>query len=220
MKIRVVGATTLALIAMAVPAAAAQAAPEEFHIAGVTAPFTVRTEQQEGQVFRFENNLTVECEEATFEGSVAGVTVTTIEVVPTYRECTAFGFGGATVNANTCRYVLQRPSGKVGDASVACPGANRITISAGTCEVTISDETTASAGANQNLAGVTYANVALPAPETVTLTANLSGITYDKVKDGILCPLAGTGELGGATYAGASQAKAFEGINQKAFNVH
>lgn len=99
-NLKALGLALVAVFALtAVGASAASAA--EFHS---EATETVLTGSQIGTDVFETNGGTVECSEATYVGEQSGTTTTTATVTPTYSGCTAFGFGGASVNTNGCEY--------------------------------------------------------------------------------------------------------------------
>lgn len=205
--LKMLGIAMLAVFSMAVAASAASAA--EFHIEGTTGPFTIEADQvaEENHVFTIESGLQTKCKTAHFVGTQAGTSAKTLTVHPTYSNCTAFGLS-ATINTQSCNYEFLEPTGtgpftgKVNIVNCSTP----ITITAGTCEVTV--------GGQGPLSEVTYTNEAT-SPKTVNVGANVSGIKYTKVKDGFLCPLNGTGTKEEGTYTGNTIAKGFEKTTQK-----
>jgi hypothetical protein len=204
---KMLGVAVVAVLALAVSASAASAAM--FKIEGTTGPFTVKAEQvaSENHVFTIEGGLSTKCKKATFEGTVGATEVSTLEVTPSYSECTAFGLS-ATVNMHSCKYKFLEPAGSgpfTGNLNLVC-GSEPATITAGTCEVTVTSQ--------ENRGTLTYNNEAT-SPKTVLVEANVTGLKYTKVKDGFLCPLSGTGTREDGTYTGNTTAKGFEGATQK-----
>jgi len=201
---KMLGIAMLAVLSMAVAASAASAA--QFHIEGTTGPFTVKAHQvsEENHVFTIEGGLTTKCKTASFEGTQAGTSATTLQVHPVYGGCTAFGLS-ATINTHSCNYEFLEPTGTgpfTGKVNIVGCGTEPIQITAGTCEVTV--------GNQGPLSQVTYENLART-PKEVLVKAEVSGIRYTKVKDGFLCPLNGTGTLEDGTYKGNTETEGFEG---------
>jgi len=188
-------ATTIALFAMRAPiASAAQLST------GGAPPVTVLGEQTGEHVLTIENGLTAKCKKATFEGTMGAAQVATLEVIPAYSECSAFGFLSATITVNSCKYKFLEPSGAgpfTGNASIVCSGGEVMKIVAGTCEVTI--------GSQENKSKITYKNQAT-SPSTILVESELSGLKYSKTKDGFLCPLSGTGVKEDGKYTGETTA--------------
>ena len=122
-----------------------------------------------------------------FEGTFMEVT-TILTVAPTYTECKSFGFASATVNMNGCDYVFHAN----GEVDLECSGANKVVITAGTCEVQIGTQT--------GLNSVSLSNNG----NHINFKANITGIAYTVTKDGFLCPFGGTGAKTGATYTHSS----------------
>lgn len=202
---KILGIAMVAALALAVTASAASA--EQFHAEG-TGPFEVKASQvsEENHVFTIENGLTTKCKKASFTGTQAENTAATLTVTPVYSECTAFGLS-ATVNMAACDYTFASPEGKAGSVAVTgCEGTNA-KITAGTCEVQLNET------GNGELSQVLYTNQGT-SPSTVKVDAEVSGITYNKTKDGFLCPLSGTGSKSDGKYDGATNASGFAGEAQ------
>jgi hypothetical protein len=125
----------------------------------------------------------VECK-AHFVVDALSAPSETATVTPTYTECQAFGFLTATVSMNGCDYVFKT----TGNVDVVCPGGNKITVVASTCEAQIGGQT--------GLSSVALAN----SGSGISAKANVGGIAYTVTKDGFLCPFGGTGAKTGATY--------------------
>ena len=135
----------------------------------------------------------VECA-SHFEGKLTEASES-LTVIPKYTGCQAFGFLNATVTMGTCDYKFGTPSAPVSHVSTAavqvtCTGAEVITITAGTCKVSI--------GAQSPTGNVSIKNET--AAGDVKVKANVTGIKYTVVTDGFGCPFAGTGAKTGATY--------------------
>jgi hypothetical protein len=199
-NIKVFGLALVAVFAMSAVVASAASANAFMSEGNVTAAITANQIKGEDHVFSVEGNK-VECETAKFatSGEVASPTGE-ITVHPTYSGCTAFSFVGASVTTTGCDYTLKVggliETGKYnGKLNLTCSGSNKIVISAGPCEATVS-------GPQEFNSGITYTNAAGGA---VTVGANVSGIKTNKTKDGFLCPFKGTGETTG-TYTGGTNA--------------
>jgi len=135
---------------------------------------------------------TVECK-SHFEGSL-GAAQSTLTVKAKYTNCRAFGFLEATVNMAGCSYEFTTPAETSVDnyaasMHVRC-GAEPITITSGTCKLTIGEQspTGTVAGTNNTAAG------------DISVKAAVTGIKYSVTQDGFGCPFAGTGAKTGATY--------------------
>jgi hypothetical protein len=180
----------------------ASASAAEFEVEG-TAPVTVLGKQVGGEapVFTLDGSK-VECEKVEFEGTMAGISQTTLEVVPKYSSCKAFGFLEATVSMNGCKYKFLQPTGSgpfSGQMSIVCPEGT-IKIVAATCEVQI--------GAQGPLSGtVTHEDLGTT-PIRLGTKAALEKLTYNRTKDGFGCPLTGTGVKEDGKYSGGAE---FEG---------
>jgi hypothetical protein len=185
--------TLVALLVMPAGAyAAAEFEAEEY-------PVEVTGVQTEGShVLGVEGGLSVVCEEAKFKGSMDGWSETE-ELAPEYKKCTASGFA-ATITTNGCVYKLHagEPLAEEGDfegtTDLVCPTGNKIVVVAGTCEVQIAAQT--------GLGKIEYDDNPEATPDNVAVSIALTGVKYNKTKDGFLCPLSGTGEKSDGTYNG------------------
>jgi hypothetical protein len=112
---------------------------------------------------------------------------------PNFSECTAFTFTNASVTVPQCPITLRagaetNPGEFNGEAVLECSGENAgIVIVGGTCEVRI----TGKQGFNS---GITFENDSTASPQNVKLYLVLTGVVVNKVKDGLSCPLNGTGQ--------------------------
>jgi hypothetical protein len=116
---------------------AAPSSGTEFHS---SVAHTILSGSQIGEdVFTF-NAGTVKCKSATYSGTRSTSTTTTIRLAPSYSECTAFGFVGATVHMNKCeydyvtKYILDQ---SVSWIDIVCPESKVIEVTAFNCALTI-----------------------------------------------------------------------------------
>lgn len=200
--IKTLGVAMMAVLTLTAVAAssasAAQFQAEEY-------PVTLKGAQSTQHVFTIEGGLTVSCKTVVFEGQEKyGEKQQSITMTPTYEGCKAFGFVEAAVNMEGCQYEYPEPQGTSspysGQVSVQCPEGQLITITAGTCEVRV--------GEQGPLQTVKYTNNEGP-PKTITVGAGVEQIAYNKIEDGLLCPLNGTGENGDGKYTGNALVKGF-----------
>jgi len=138
---------------------------------------------------------TVECdshfvveEYGTLIGTGLQAASTTATVTPTYTNCVAFGFLGASVNMDSCDFVFHATE-KIAlnvykhHVDVVCTNAgDAITITAGTCTLDVPAQT-----------GLTTVKTTNLANGTVTVQPEVNNITINVTKDGIGCPFNGTG---------------------------
>jgi hypothetical protein len=168
---------------------------------------------------------TTTCKWAHFDGvgtETTGQTEVTIQ--PTYGKhvnpgdtCIAFG-QPATITATGCDYLLKTGT-PTGDGKgwhvttdVVCSAANVIKIVTGTCEVHVMGQT------GLNTSQVTNAG----GPETamdLQLHTNITGITYNVTKDGIGCPLKGTGHFKKGDYRGTTTVQATDSTTGLAVGI-
>jgi hypothetical protein len=177
----------------------ATASEAEFHVFDASAyPAEVKSAAAaKNHVLTIEGGLSVKCESATFAGAETySEPQREIKLIPTYSGCTAFGLA-ATVNMEGCGF---RANADTASLKIECPAGKVVKITAGTCEVQI--------GGQENLKTISYANSG-GSPATVNVEMHLTSIAYNKTKDGLACPLAGTGELANGAYDGALSLAAF-----------
>lgn len=156
---------------------------------------------------------TTECRthfEATLGKASAELTVST--KVP---ECArAFGFVNATVSMGSCHYLFTEPAKKNTDTwlapvDIVCTNpAEPMTVTAGTCKVTLGSQSTSG--------GATITNNT--AAGDVSVQINLAGITYTVLQDGFVCPFFGTGIKTGGTSIQHS-AITFDATNSASIHV-
>jgi hypothetical protein len=180
-KLKLIGLVMVAVVAIsAVASGTAQA--DTFTSEGNVN--TVVTGNQEGtNVFTVEGSK-VECTTAHFAavGETSSPTETVV-VHPEYSGCKAFTFLNATVTTTGCNYALNA----AGTVTIGCTGTNKITIVGGTCEATV--------GSQGPLSGISYENVN---GGQVKVKTNVTTVGVTKTKDGIACPLGGTGSATGS----------------------
>jgi len=146
----------------------------------------------------------IACGKAHFHG-FGKVTdgATSARVTPTYFECSGLAFGlGSQIFHEECQYVLSTgtPSPATGwhvNTSIACPEGKSIRIITQTCEITVGSQGPLTSSAVTNSGGAGTAMELL-------LHTNIDGIHYTVVKDGVGCPLSGTGTFKDGDYKGST----------------
>ena len=142
-----------------------------------------------------------------FGGSATMLAATTgLKITPNWSGgCIALGLN-TTVTANGCTEVL-RP-GDNGDPSgsldISCPEGKSIDLSigGGICKISIPAQT--------GVKAVTALVNTATNPDSVKATYGVSNLTYVKVKDGIACPLNGTGTQTDGTLSGVQTLSAVD----------
>jgi hypothetical protein len=184
-------AAVMAMALTAVVASAAQAAPL-FHVE--EAPATITGTQTTRQVFTTESG-TVECENATFNGTSSVTTTASQELSASYSGCTAFFFFGATINMNGCKYkfnLVEGSSPPTATADLVCAAGKEIEIEAPFCKVTVPAQT--------GLKHIVFSNTGTKTGRDIDANVTIEGIKYTSQAG---CSNAGTytnGTLnGGAT---------------------
>lgn len=144
---------------------------------------------QEGTNVMSIEGTQLSCSTAHFStaGEVASPTAS-LEMHPEYSGCVSFGFLNSKIATEGCNFVFGVGEAKAGTLAVSCTAGHVITITGGTCQVTI--------GSQEGVAGVSYSNVS--GDVRVSLNAHLAAT---KARDGIGCQLNGTGAAT-LTYAG------------------
>jgi len=158
------------------------------------------TKTGEGTIIGFEGGLMTECGTAGF-GTELTEASSSLTVESTVFSCEMFGLP-ATVANNGCEYVLHAGSGSgdsfTGTMDITCPAGNSIVITGSTCEILI--------GTQKGLGPVLYENLTEAAPKPQVQAnfeiAGEGGFTYTKAKDGVFCPLSGTGVKTGGVFVG------------------
>jgi hypothetical protein len=206
-KLKMLGMAFVAVLALtAVSASAASATNYTASTYGEAGTTATGTSPLGNDIFNTEGGK-VECA-SHFEGTLTKASPE-LTVKAKYTSCKAFGFVNATVDMGTCDYLFTEPvaakdaNGNViadtfnAPADVTCTTTTSdpkvvdpITITAGTCKVTIGAQTT---GGSVDIKNETAAG-------DVKVKANITGIAYTVVTDGFGCPFTGTGAKAGATY--------------------
>ncbi len=203
-----VGLATVVILALsAFVVQAAVASPLTVNvIKGTTVHFT--GDQETGHKFTTPNG-SVSCVKASFDATaVAGEAgaIAELTVIPTYSECSAFGFATAHVKTNECKYTFTTPTSLGGGVvtwhpsqlHIVCPAGKSVEITPTTFGVSAC---TQFVGEQTPTAGhVVGRNVASSEPGDVTLETTLEGVHYTGT--GGLC---GNGEThSDAKYTGNS----------------
>jgi hypothetical protein len=194
-KSKALGLALVAVLAMsAVVASAASASKFE------SAKYPVNLTGSQSTTHKFTAGGTeVTCKSATFKGSASGASETQT-IHPEYKECTAFGFLGATITTTGCDYKFHAgaetgTNKHAGTVDVVCEAGKAIKVSASTCALEIKGQ--------NGLSAVSFLNETSGANAgKVTVGANVASIAYTTTQDGFLCPLAGTGNFNNGGYTG------------------
>ena len=153
---------------------------------------------------------TVECEVATFEGTVeqathnTQLTATQIEVTPTYSGCKGFGGIAVTVQMHGCTYTITATQTKL-TAEGGVTGCTKdpkgnelpITIKSQVCTITIGTQA-------KDFPHITFTNDAKGATTEHHLQDHVTVKGFSYTRDGFFCP------QGEAAYQGTTTIKAYE----------
>ncbi len=190
---------TLGLALVAVFAVCAVAAPgamaESLFFYGGSAPATLKGVHHTAEDVFTVAAGSVKCKKATYTGTLGKEEATSVELTPTYSECTAFGGLATTIEMNGCNFRLAAGEFGGGKASgtmdILCPAGKEIKAKVSVAGIT---KCTVDIPAQTNLSGISYTNVSGSAHQ-VTVTIGIEG----KVK---YTDTAGTGLGSCATASG------------------
>lgn len=206
-----------ALAALAAFAGASAASAAQYKSS--SSPVNLSGSQAGNQVFNIQGQ-NVSCTSATFTRNELATPANEVsKVVPTYGNCTTFGFAGS-VNMASCAYNFDTPNaGLTANLDLVCTnnatgsgtpvsGAGGVVIimmvPGGECEVHM---------VSQNEKGtLTFVNEN-PVAGDVLVQASVSGLTAQITADNGFCPLTGPGTVNNATYSGEFSLTGPLGVN-------
>lgn len=153
--------------------------------------------------FGFEDSTTAKCTTIGQAGKLTAAS-SSLSLTSGYTGCTAFGFAEATIAPETCSFVLKPTSGSgdsfSGTVDISCTESKKIIITGGNCEVKIGGQT--------GLGTVSFKTNTAATPDEIEATFSITTLAYEKSKDGINCPLTGTGSKTNGTLSGTIKLKA------------
>lgn len=183
-NLRKLGLVLMAVMALgAVVASAAQA---ESQFTATEYPATI-TGHQEGEVNRLVvGGITVECEVATFHGTLAGAS-SSLTVTPDYTGCETSLGTEATIDTAGCDYLFHAGAAVEGSnhdsyegsVDVSCETGKEIRVTAGFCNVDVAAQSINS--------GITYTNLTNAEP-TEDVTVDVNSTVAVKGTNVFLCP--------------------------------
>jgi hypothetical protein len=178
-KLRALG---LVLATGLVCAVAAPAAHAEGEILSEKYPTTTTTLGSEKWVF---SGLTFECSEAHKEHELTKAS-SAAKTTATYKGCKTQVFLNASIQMNTCSFVLNVESKLLvdlfkGSLDVSCPFGKTIALVAGTCEIQV--------GTQAFRQEVQYSNTTDTKPKSIRVEVAAKKLRYNITKDGFGCPL-------------------------------
>lgn len=207
MKLKALGLGLLAAMAMSAIAVVNASATASGHFGSAEAHTQiVGTENATHKVrLSIDGGETIECDNASYSGTIATKTATQITITPTYHEChtTSEKYAEHPVNVtlNGCDYTFfSQGTRKHGTATVTCPTGKAIEIHHENCTVTVGTQ-------HALTEGLSYKN------ENGTLTADVTVGGIAAEYHGGICIFLGTGGhvgtmKGSATIAGTTTAGA------------
>lgn len=182
-------------------ALASQASATTFFDAGYY-PAELKGAQTSTLVFKIDGQ-SAQCNTATFSGT-QNEPAEAIELEATFSNCTAFGFAGATVAMNTCKFKPNANNSTLGFVCGETPIKIKSSVFGSTCEVQIGES------GNTKLSKFSASTVN-STPKTVSGKFEITGMTANKTADTGLCPLSGTGNTTNATLNGTISLEAIGG---------
>jgi hypothetical protein len=206
-KFKSLGVALAAVLAMGALVAAVASATNvtgHFTKAGETETIVTGEQGAVAHLFGAGGHGEAVCPKAHFEGKQTVAKSETITIRPTYtglagKTCKFKGLEGTTVVTNGCDYIF---NGTKGTVQIVCPGATKsITIEgkvAGVPKCTIHIP-------EQTLSGITYTNnnVHPGNTSTITVTLNVTGITYTTTKGSGIAACEATTNATDGTYTGS-----------------
>lgn len=186
-KVRFLVIAAMAVVALSAAMASSAQAQGEFTAASY--PATLTGTQQEQVILTWEDGIQKTCKQMLFHSSISAAS-STLTASAVYAECTVFGFIAGTIEMNGCQYqfhVTAPVEGEAdtyaGAADLICPIGKKVVAKSATCEIHVPEQL--------GMKEVKF--IDNTAAGDVTIQLNVTGIKYEKVKDGFACPLTGTG---------------------------
>jgi hypothetical protein len=199
-KLKIIGLTAIAALAVsAVVATAAQANPQ-FHVE--SAPATITGEQSTQLQSTFTSG-SFSCGTATLHGVSSVATATTLTVSPAYSGCTLFGFLNVALHMNGCSYVLDLTTNTTNPYTagfaISCPAGKAIeTTGPFGCVVSIG---------SQSRKGLSVGNNGVKISRSLTVAVNVANLTYTENTN---CPY-GEGNFANGAMHGSLTVRAYTG---------
>jgi hypothetical protein len=224
-KFKTLGLALVAVFAMSAVVASAASATAGTLTTFPAGSTVIATAEQTG-IHKFtltghkigEGFAVTECTTAKFTGVAASPSKegdTTVTVQPVYEGCKAFGLN-ATITTTGCHYLLHTGTPTLTGGwhvvtDVVCTAGAVIKIVTATCEVQV--------GSQNGLATSEATNSGTSTAMDLVLHTNISGITYNVTKDGIGCPLSGTGVKNDGDYTGTTTVRAHDSTTKAAVGI-
>lgn len=203
--LRILGVTGLATLFVAAAGTPSAVANPQFHVE--SAPATIKGQETGTQRFTTVAG-TFECSFVSFHGESWTTTGSTLELGACYSGCDAFGFLEATMDMNSCKYVLHLTAFEApysASVDIVCPLGSSITLTSPFCVVTIPAQT--------GLVSTSLANTGSKASRDIDASFNLSAFNYSTSAG---CSSgAGTWGLGGMH--GSATLRAYKSGTQQGF---
>lgn len=143
---------------------------------------------------------------AVFENSSLATPANALTVSVLFSECHN-AFFGWNINMGNCAFEFLQPNAELhGNLAIRCSGAANMTMKSfifgSECEVSIGES------GNTNLPSISYSNVS----GKISMSIGVNGITANKLKDNLICPLSSTGETKNMSFNGPLTLEGTSGI--------
>ena len=168
-NLKVLGLSLVALVAMSAIAASAAQATSGLDFTEGTSILTA----QQTTTLKFKltaSGLTVQCTTADLQGTIPAAKVQEATVTPKYSGCT-LGGTAANVDVNGCQYQITgagEPAFTAQADIVNCETGKKLTITQGTCEITVKEQ--------GPLSHIVFSN---PTGQDVKANVTVTGIHYE-----------------------------------------
>ncbi len=178
----------LAVIAMSSSTASA----DQIHVEGT--PVYVTGKQNATNTFGTTVGK-IQCNSATYSGTVGATETSTITLSPTYSECVCIGpecLAPTSAAINGCDYLLHTGAETTGSVDIVCPAGKEITFSSPKCTLHLKPQT--------SVGTATYKNIGSGTTRELEIALSLGGIQYSHTEGlGAGRCFSGTGSSGSLT---------------------
>jgi hypothetical protein len=197
-KIRTAALLLVAVFSLIAVAASSASAATTLKVG--KAPAKIEGTQSETQKLTLTaSGTTVKCTTSSLTGSASATTFSELEVAPTYSGCTLGGLT-ATIAVNSCKYnIIGAATTNTATAVVTGCAGSGLTITQGSCVITIGNQTPGGSIVLDNSTGVT--------PDDIVATLGITGVSYSGSSG---CPTNVSGSHTDGDLTGAYTVRAFD----------
>jgi hypothetical protein len=198
-KIRTVALLLVAVFSLTAVAASSASAASSLKTPGHTKSKIEGTQSETQKLTLTASGTTVKCTTSSIVGTAETEEIKALEVTPTYSGCTLGGLT-ATIATNSCKYnILSSATALTATAVVTGCSGSGLTITQGSCVITIGNQTPGGTIVFANSSGVT--------PSDVTAKLGITGVAYSGSSG---CPTNVSGSHTDGDLTGSYTVKAFE----------